>query len=154
MRERPLIPRCFASLRSWSYVLPPDPWCDRKPPRRPDEMSRIEVRLASMVSPCRARSLFTVRAAISSALSSPVPRSTDPSLMCSYWRSRMLLLFATVGVVILSVGLLQFVYFERPGQETGVKAHIVGVFKYDPQTHQTVGPDRSEFARSEVFAAV
>ncbi len=67
---------------------------------------------------------------------------------------RTLLLFATVGVVILSLGLLQFVYFERPGQETGVKAHIAGVFKYDPQTHQTVGPDRSEFARSEVFAAV
>jgi len=67
---------------------------------------------------------------------------------------RTLLVFATVGVVILSVGLLQFVYFERPGQETGVKAHIVGVFKYDPAGKQTAGPARSEFARSDVFAAV
>jgi len=67
---------------------------------------------------------------------------------------RTLLVFATVGVVILSIGLLQFVYFERPGQETGVKAHIVGVFKFDPVSKQTAGPDRSEFARSEVFAAV
>src|SRR5207249_4672932 len=58
------------------------------------------------------------------------------------------------GVVILSVGLLQFVYFERPGQESGVKAHIVGVFKYDPVGKQTAGPARSEFERSDVFAAV
>lgn len=67
---------------------------------------------------------------------------------------RTLLVFATVGVVILSVGLLQFVYFERPGQESGVRAHIVGVFKYDPVGKQTAGPARSEFARSDVFAAV
>ena len=67
---------------------------------------------------------------------------------------RTLLVFATVGVVILGVGLLQFVYFERPGQETGVEAHIVGVFKYDPQSGQTVGADRSEFDRADVFAAV
>src|SRR5690242_16829753 len=52
-------------------------------------MSSIEVRLASLASPARARSLLTVRAAISSDLSSPTPRSRKPSLMCSYWRSRL-----------------------------------------------------------------
>jgi len=67
---------------------------------------------------------------------------------------RTLLVFATVGVVILCVGLVQFVYFERPGEETGVKAHIVGVYEYDAATHKTVGSDRSEFPRSAVFAAV
>jgi hypothetical protein len=67
---------------------------------------------------------------------------------------RTLLVFATIGVVILCVGLVQFVYFERPGQETGVKAHIVGVYQYDPLTDRTVGSDRSEFPRSDEFAAV
>lgn len=67
---------------------------------------------------------------------------------------RTLLLFATVGVVILCIGVVQFVYFERPGEETGVKAHVVGVFRYDPTTKTTTGPDRSEFARSDEFAAV
>jgi hypothetical protein len=67
---------------------------------------------------------------------------------------RTLLVFATVGVVILSIGLVEFVYFEPPGQTSGAKAHIVGVFQYDPNTKQVVGPDRSEFPRTEEFAAV
>jgi hypothetical protein len=67
---------------------------------------------------------------------------------------RTLLVFATVGVVILGIGLVQFAYFERPGEETGVKARIVGVYRYDPGSHMTAGSDRSEFARSDEFAAV
>jgi hypothetical protein len=67
---------------------------------------------------------------------------------------RTLLGFATVGVVVLAIGLVQFAYFERPGEASGVKAKIVGVYKYDPATKQTVGPDRAEFARNEQFAAV
>src|SRR5205085_7065674 len=51
-------------------------------------MSCTEERLRCLASPERARSLLTVRAAISSALSSFSPRSRRPSLMCSYWRSR------------------------------------------------------------------
>ena len=43
-------------------VRPPGPLCDRSPPRRSDEMSSSETRLAVFDSPCRARSLFTVRA--------------------------------------------------------------------------------------------
>ena len=76
---------------------------------------------------------------------------TDVQLRTLY---RTLLVFATVGVVILAIGLVQFAYFERPGQASGVKASIVGVYKYDPATGQTSGPDRSEFARNEQFAAV
>ena len=67
---------------------------------------------------------------------------------------RTLLVFATVGVIILATGLVEFAYFEPPGQTTGARAHIVGIFKSDPATKQTVGPDRSEFARNEEFAAV
>lgn len=67
---------------------------------------------------------------------------------------RTLLLFATVGTVILAIGLVEFVYFEPPGQASGIKAHIVGVYSYDPTSMQTVGSDRSEFPRSGEFAAV
>jgi len=67
---------------------------------------------------------------------------------------RTLLVFATVAVVILAVGLVEFVYFEPPGQTTGAKARIVGVYAYDPSTSTTVGTDRSAFTRTEDFAAV
>lgn len=67
---------------------------------------------------------------------------------------RTLLVFATVGAAVLSLGLVQFVYFERPGESSGVQARIAGVYKYDPSSRQTSGPDRREFARSEQFAAV
>lgn len=67
---------------------------------------------------------------------------------------RTLLVFATVGVVILAIGLVEFAYFEPLGQSSGTRAHIAGVYEYNPSTQQTVGPDRSEFSRTEVFAAV
>jgi len=67
---------------------------------------------------------------------------------------RTLLLFATVGVVILAVGLVEFVYFEPPGQATGATAHIVGIFQYDPATGRVVGHDESLFPRTQEFAAV
>jgi hypothetical protein len=54
-------------------------------------MSSTDVRLAVLASPDRARSLFTVRAAISSALSSLRPRLFNPCLMCVYCRSRLAL---------------------------------------------------------------
>jgi hypothetical protein len=67
---------------------------------------------------------------------------------------RTLLVFATVAVVILSIGLVEFVYFEPPGQTTGATAHIVGVFEYDPASGTTHGPNRTTFARTDEFAAV
>jgi hypothetical protein len=76
---------------------------------------------------------------------------TDYQLRVLY---RTLLVFATVGVVVLAIGLIEFAYFERPGQTSGIHAHIVGVFKYDPASAQTIPPDRTEFARDEQFAAV
>src|SRR5579884_2164812 len=52
-------------------------------------MSFTDVRLLVLVSPARARSLLTVRAAISLARSGFSPRSWALSLMCSYCRSRL-----------------------------------------------------------------
>ena len=67
---------------------------------------------------------------------------------------RALLFFDIVALLILAIGLGEFIYFEPPGQSTGFKATIVGVYQYDPTTHATSGPDRRIFARTELFAAV
>ena len=67
---------------------------------------------------------------------------------------RTLLVYAAVSILIIVAGLVEFVYFEPPGQHSGMKVAIVGVFKYDPATNTTMGPDRNSFARTELFAAV
>src|SRR3954469_2747377 len=54
-------------------------------------MSLRDVREDSFASPLRARSLLTVRAAISLARFVEAPLFFSLSLMCSYWRSRLLL---------------------------------------------------------------
>jgi hypothetical protein len=66
---------------------------------------------------------------------------------------RTLLVFATVGTVILAIGLLQFAYFEPFGETSGAKATIVGVYEFNSTTGQLVGSDRSEFPREGEFAA-
>ena len=69
IRERPSIPIRFASLYSCSFVRPFGRFVpERSPPRRPEEMSVRERRDDVFASPFRARSLLTVRAAISFAL--------------------------------------------------------------------------------------
>jgi hypothetical protein len=60
---------------------------ERKPPRRPDEISRVDVGELVRASPERARSFCTVRAAISSAVLSDTPRSRSLALMCWYCRA-------------------------------------------------------------------
>src|ERR1700722_6150131 len=62
-------------------------------------MSSVEVLLFVRDSPLRARSLLTVRAAISSATSFERPSLSSLSLMCSYWRSRFLL-HVWVGICV------------------------------------------------------
>src|SRR6185436_886110 len=57
--------------------------------RRPDDMSCTEDFEAVRDSPLRARSLFTVAAAICLARFVDAPRSFALSLMCSYCRSRL-----------------------------------------------------------------
>ena len=67
---------------------------------------------------------------------------------------RTLLVFATFACVVLAIGLVEFVYFEPPGQTSGAKAHVVGVYRYDALSRQTIGKDQSQFQRSDQFAAV
>ena len=67
---------------------------------------------------------------------------------------RTLLVFATAAVLVLVIGLIEFVYFEPPGKVSGAKATIVGVYNYDPNTAVTSGSDQSEFPRTQQFAAV
>ena len=62
--------------------------------------------------------------------------------------------FAAVAILILAIGVVQFVYFEPPGQSSSSTARIVGVFQYDPERGITEGPDSSVFTRTQVFAAV
>jgi hypothetical protein len=67
---------------------------------------------------------------------------------------RTLLVFAAVSLLILVAGLVEFAYFEPPGQHTGLKATIAGVYQYDPDHKTTVGNDRNAFPRTVQFAAV
>src|SRR5687768_1473487 len=76
-------------------------------------MSRVDERDRVRDSPERARSLFTVRAAISSARSVEAPRSLALSLMCSYWRARFVPFFTPRGGIASSFGLLPLSYPER-----------------------------------------
>jgi hypothetical protein len=68
---------------------PPLPERERKPPRRPDEGSFVEVREDRADSPALARSLLTVPDAISLASFAGRAHSSRPSLMCSYCRFRL-----------------------------------------------------------------
>ena len=79
-------PRCRAGRESGraARAVP-----ERRPPRRPDEMSSVEVRERVRDSPDRARSLLTVRAAISSARDSDRPCFLTDDLISSYWRARL-----------------------------------------------------------------
>src|SRR5690242_21465721 len=94
--------RFFASLYSCSLVRPCAPVCDRLPPRCPDETSLIDDRLAVRDSPARARSLFTVRAAISSARLVELPRFFALFLIASYSRARLLPFFTPRGGIAIS----------------------------------------------------
>jgi hypothetical protein len=67
---------------------------------------------------------------------------------------RTLLAFDVVAILILAIGLGEFLYFEPPGRQTGLSATIVGVYQYDPTTHKTFGPDRVTFTTTQDFAAV
>jgi hypothetical protein len=66
---------------------------------------------------------------------------------------RTLLVFDIVAILILAIGLGEFLYFEPPGRHTGLTATIVGVYQYDPTSNKTFGPDRSSFTRTQLFAA-
>ena len=67
---------------------------------------------------------------------------------------RTLLVYAAVSILIFVAGLAEFAYFEPFGQQSGLKAHIAGVYQYDPDHNATVGPDSNSFPRTVLFAAL
>jgi hypothetical protein len=67
---------------------------------------------------------------------------------------RLLVVLGVAGVVILAIGLAQFIHYEPPGQQTGQTVKIAGVFDYDLKTGKTFGPDKDHFRTNEPFAAV
>jgi len=66
---------------------------------------------------------------------------------------RLLVALGVAGMVILAVGLAQFVHFEPPGQRTGLAARITGIFDYDVKTGNSFGPAKDHFRTNEPFAA-
>jgi hypothetical protein len=65
-------------------------------------MSLVELRDRVRDSPWRAFSLFTVRAAISSARDSDRPCFFSLFFTCSYWRARLVPFFTPRGGIVTS----------------------------------------------------
>jgi hypothetical protein len=66
---------------------------------------------------------------------------------------RMMLGLGVAAIVILALGLATLLRFAPPGQRTGYRAHIVGVFAYDPGSGQIGGQPMTRFHRDQAFAA-
>ena len=62
--------------------------------------------------------------------------------------------YGVVAILILVLGLVEYVHFEPPGQVSGSQARVVGIFDYDSAKNLTYGSDKNSFARSEQFAGV
>jgi hypothetical protein len=58
-----------------------------------------------------------------------------------------------VALVILALGLVTIYRFAPPGEATGLKVRIEGVYPYDPVQHRITGGPSTHFSRSQVFAA-
>src|SRR5436305_668958 len=104
-------------------------------------MSCVEVRDRERDSPERARSLLTVRAAISSARPSLVPRSRWLSLTCSYCRARFVPFFTPRGGI--GFALLHEIYVcpELPGRgwdDSILRRHVSGVANHSVPTTNAV----------------
>ena len=67
---------------------------------------------------------------------------------------RTIVALGVVGLVILTVGVVEFLAFEPLGQHTGLRARVEGVFRYDPDSRQTSGSSSTRFAANQPFAAV
>ncbi len=80
----------------------------------------------------------------------PLAGARDP-VLTPY---RTLLAYGVFGILVFVAGFFEYLHFEPFQAGSSARAHIAGVFKYDPSTKTTTGPDRASFARSDEFAAV
>jgi hypothetical protein len=67
---------------------------------------------------------------------------------------RAIKLVGVLAIVIFAAGIVEFVSFEPPGQDTGAVAQITGVYAYDPVAKTVKGPSSERFPRAQPFAAV
>lgn len=67
-----------------------------------------------------------------------------------YWT---MLGLGAAAVLILGLGFATLLRYAPPGQRTGVQAHVVGVFRYDPTQGRIDGPPMTRFPRNQPFAA-
>ena len=66
---------------------------------------------------------------------------------------RLMLGLGAIGVVILALGMVTIFKFAPPGQHSGLKVRIVGVYAYDPVQHRVLGRPATHFPRTQPFAA-
>jgi len=67
---------------------------------------------------------------------------------------RLMVALGIAGIIVLALGLAQFVHYEPPGQQTGQAVKITGVFDYDVKTGKPFGSDKDHFRTDEPFAGV
>ena len=58
-----------------------------------------------------------------------------------------------VAVLILGLGIATLLRFAPPGQHSGYRAHVSGVYPYDSRSGQVDGPTMTRFRRDQPFAA-
>jgi hypothetical protein len=66
---------------------------------------------------------------------------------------RTMVSLGAVAVLILAFGFLFFLRFAPPGQATGLRARVEGVYAYDPSTKRIHGSPSTSFAPDQPFAA-
>lgn len=64
-----------------------------------------------------------------------------------------MLALGVAALVILGLGLVTIYRFAPPGEATGLKVRIVGVYPYDPVQHRITGAPSTYFSRTQPFAA-
>lgn len=65
---------------------------------------------------------------------------------------RIMLTLGVMAVLILALGFAVLLRYAPPGQRSGYRAHVEGVFAYDPATGQPVGPPATRFRLDQPFA--
>jgi len=66
---------------------------------------------------------------------------------------RLMLTLGVVAIVILGLGLATIFRFAPPGQATGLKVRVIGVYPYDPVQRSIAGGPSTHFSRNQAFAA-
>lgn len=66
---------------------------------------------------------------------------------------RIMLALGLVSALIMALGFALLLRFAPPGQHSGYRAHVNGVYEYDPTTRSITGSATTRFHRDQPFAA-